>query len=174
MDYVNRLDNYDGADIAKIALSEQYELFEEAFVIYKKFSMGEEALAVLLHNLNDLKRGKEFAEQCDKPATWFLLARAQLDAGEVAAAIDSYLKSDNADHFAEVIKAAKSADCYMEMISYLQMARTHKKDAALDNELLYAFAKTDRLSDLEEFLSVPVGGASALVTFVCVHCCVAP
>ena len=35
MDYIKRLNNYDGPDIAKIAISDQYELYEEAFFIYK-------------------------------------------------------------------------------------------------------------------------------------------
>jgi hypothetical protein len=43
MDYINRLDNFDGPEIAKIAASEQYELFEEALVIYTKF--GKKAAA---------------------------------------------------------------------------------------------------------------------------------
>jgi clathrin heavy chain len=37
MEYITRLDNYDGAEIAKIALKDEYQLFEEAFTIYKKF-----------------------------------------------------------------------------------------------------------------------------------------
>lgn len=37
MDYCKRLNNYDGPDIAKIAISEQYQLYEEAFFIYKKY-----------------------------------------------------------------------------------------------------------------------------------------
>lgn len=41
MDYIKRLQNYDGPDIAKIAISEQYQLYEEAFFIYKKFKRGE-------------------------------------------------------------------------------------------------------------------------------------
>jgi len=36
MDYINRLDNYDSDEIAEIALKEEYGLFEEALVIYKK------------------------------------------------------------------------------------------------------------------------------------------
>ena len=40
MDYLNRLDNFDGPDIAKIAISDQYKLYEEAFFIYKKFEKG--------------------------------------------------------------------------------------------------------------------------------------
>lgn len=39
MDYIKRLNNYDGPDIAKIAISEQYQLYEEAFFIYKKFKV---------------------------------------------------------------------------------------------------------------------------------------
>ena len=39
MDYINRLDNYDGPEIAKIALGDQYRLYEEAFVIYNKNNM---------------------------------------------------------------------------------------------------------------------------------------
>jgi hypothetical protein len=41
MDYIKRLQNYDGPDIAKIAISEQYQLYEEAFFIYKKFRKGQ-------------------------------------------------------------------------------------------------------------------------------------
>lgn len=41
MDYIKRLQNYDGPDIAKIAISEQYQLYEEAFFIYKKFKKGQ-------------------------------------------------------------------------------------------------------------------------------------
>lgn len=36
MDYINRLDNYEADDIAKIALDDEYKLYEEALVIYKK------------------------------------------------------------------------------------------------------------------------------------------
>jgi clathrin heavy chain len=38
MDYINRLDNFDGKEIAKIALRDEYALFEEAFAIYVKFA----------------------------------------------------------------------------------------------------------------------------------------
>lgn len=31
MDYINRLDNYNGEEIAKVALGEDYKLYEEAF-----------------------------------------------------------------------------------------------------------------------------------------------
>lgn len=39
MEYVKRLDNYDGAEIAEEATKEEYGLYEEGFVIYDKFSL---------------------------------------------------------------------------------------------------------------------------------------
>jgi clathrin heavy chain len=30
MDYINRLDNYDGVELAKIAQEDQYQLYDEA------------------------------------------------------------------------------------------------------------------------------------------------
>ena len=41
MGYVDRLDNFHGPDIAKLAISEQHELFEEGYAIYCKFSKKE-------------------------------------------------------------------------------------------------------------------------------------
>ena len=41
MGYVDRLDNFRGPDIAKLAISEQHELFEEGYAIYCKFSKKE-------------------------------------------------------------------------------------------------------------------------------------
>mmetsp|Transcript_21576 Transcript_21576/g.15778 ORF Transcript_21576/g.15778 Transcript_21576/m.15778 type:complete len:94 (+) Transcript_21576:3024-3305(+) len=48
MDYVNRLDNYDGVELAKIAKKEQYQLFDEALQMYKKFGENVEAVRVLI------------------------------------------------------------------------------------------------------------------------------
>jgi hypothetical protein len=47
MEYINRLDNFDGPDIAKIAASDANELYEEALTIYIKFgkkTKGEEQI----------------------------------------------------------------------------------------------------------------------------------
>lgn len=51
MDYINRLDNFDGQEIANIALGEDYKLYEEALVIFKKKDMHTEAMDVLLNYL---------------------------------------------------------------------------------------------------------------------------
>jgi clathrin heavy chain len=45
MNYIQRLTQFDGPDIAKIAISEN--LYEEAFVIYKRFDLHSEAIQVL-------------------------------------------------------------------------------------------------------------------------------
>lgn len=61
MDYINRLDNYDGPEIAKIALGEQYQLYEEAYIIYVKNNLPVQAIEVLLNNIDDIPRAAEYA-----------------------------------------------------------------------------------------------------------------
>ena len=40
-------------------------------------------------------------------------------------------------------------------MKYLSMARKKAKEPAIETELIYAYAKTDRLAELEEFLASP-------------------
>lgn len=54
MDYINRLDNYDSVDIAKIALEQG--LFEEVLVIYRKQGLHSDALDILIEKIGDLQR----------------------------------------------------------------------------------------------------------------------
>jgi len=54
MDYINRLDNYDAVDIAKIALEQG--LYEEVLVIYRKQGLHSEALDILIERIGDLSR----------------------------------------------------------------------------------------------------------------------
>ena len=44
MEYINRLNNYDAPDMAKVAIAS--ELFEEAFAIFKKFEVKNFIIAV--------------------------------------------------------------------------------------------------------------------------------
>src|SRR3546814_13378462 len=37
-DFINRLDHFDGPEIARIAGGDEYQLYEEAFAIYVKFA----------------------------------------------------------------------------------------------------------------------------------------
>lgn len=70
MDYINRLDNYDGPELARMCLEERYQLYEEALTIYKKLDMNIEAIAVLINNLNDVERAEDFAEKIGQPDVW--------------------------------------------------------------------------------------------------------
>ena len=40
-------------------------------------------------------------------------------------------------------------------MKYLQMARKKARETFIETELIYAYAKTNRLADLEEFVSGP-------------------
>ncbi|KAJ1401185.1 Tetratricopeptide-like helical domain superfamily, partial [Sesbania bispinosa] len=84
MDYINRLDNFDGPAVGEMAVEAQ--LYEEAFAIFKKV---------------------------EEDAVWSQVAKAQLREG---------------------LKA---------------------KEPKVDSELIYAYAKIDRLSDIEEFILMP-------------------
>lgn len=152
MDYIKRLNNYDGPDIAKIAISDQYKLYEEAFFIYKKFKKGPEAIQVLLEHIESMERAVEFAAYWDQADVWSILGKAQLDGQLVKEAIASFLKAEDATHFLDVIQAAKNGSAFEELIQFLKMARAKVKDVNIDNQLIYSYAKTDRLADLEDFL----------------------
>ncbi|KAJ3163550.1 hypothetical protein HDU86_000131 [Geranomyces michiganensis] len=153
MDYITRLDNYDAPDIANIAVGA--ELFEEAFAIFKKYEQHSDGIAVLLDNIGDLDRAYEFAERVDLPEVWSKLAKAQLDHMRVTEAIDSYIKSDDASNSAEVIQIASRANKFDDLVRFLQMARKKVREPAVESELLFAFAKTGRLGELQEFISTP-------------------
>lgn len=155
MDYINRLDNYDGPEIAKIAIQAQHELYEEGFFIYKKFKKGPQAIEVLLHNIKDIQRATEFAEYWDQADVWSLLAKAQLDQKLVKESIGSYLKARDPSNYAAVIVAAKGAGFFQELIDFLLMARETIREVVVDNELIYSYAKTARMADLEDFLMKP-------------------
>lgn len=153
MDYLNRLDNFDGPDIAKIAISDQYKLYEEAFFIYKKFEKGEDAINVLINNIEEIPRAVEFANYWDKPEVWTILGQALLTDGQITESIDAFLKANDAKHYEDVIQAAGPAEKWEDLIEYLLMARKNIREATVDNELMVAYAKTNRLSDIEEFLN---------------------
>mmetsp|Transcript_25743 Transcript_25743/g.76674 ORF Transcript_25743/g.76674 Transcript_25743/m.76674 type:complete len:1721 (-) Transcript_25743:262-5424(-) len=153
MDYINRLDNYDGPEIAKIALGDPYHLYEEAFLIYKKSGLNAEAMDTLLMNIESLERAQEFAARCNESAVWYKLGKSQLANAQVPDAIDSYLKAEDAADYSEVIQAAEREENYDELVPYLLMARNKAKDQVIDTELVYSYAKTERLGEMEEFVS---------------------
>jgi clathrin heavy chain len=153
MEYINRLDNYDAPDIANIAISS--ELYEEAFAIFKKFEVNTSAIQVLIDNVKNLDRAYEFAERCNESGVWSLLATAQLRAGLVKEAIDSFIKADDPTLYMEVVNVAGSNGNWEDLVKYLQMARKKARETFIETELIYAYAKTNRLAELEEFISGP-------------------
>lgn len=66
-DYIHRLDNFDGPAVGEIAVG--YEMFDEAFEIYKKFGLKTQAIKVLLDNHEDLERALEYATKV-RQAFW--------------------------------------------------------------------------------------------------------
>ncbi|XP_065172053.1 clathrin heavy chain-like isoform X2 [Atheta coriaria] len=153
MDYINRLDNYDAPDIANIAINSH--LYEEAFAIFKKFDVNTSAIQVLIEQVNNLDRAYEFAERCNEPAVWSQLAKAQLQGGMVKEAIDSYIKADDPSAYMAVVETASKNNSWEDLVRYLQMARKKARESYVESELIYSYAKTGRLADLEEFISGP-------------------
>ncbi|KAI5421086.1 hypothetical protein KIW84_044796 [Lathyrus oleraceus] len=59
MDYINRLDNFDGPQVGDMAVEAQ--LYEEAYAISKMFNLNDQAVNVLLDNIHSIDRAVEFA-----------------------------------------------------------------------------------------------------------------
>ena len=75
--YIQKLQNYDFHDIAKIAT--EHRLYEEALTIYKKYNEHALAMSVLVEHIVSLDRGVDYANKVNLPEVWSRLAKAQLD-----------------------------------------------------------------------------------------------
>ncbi|XP_058100764.1 clathrin heavy chain 2-like isoform X2 [Magnolia sinica] len=153
MDYVNRLDNFDGPAVGEIAV--EGELYEEAFAIFKKFNLNVQAVNVLLDNIQSIERAVEFAFRVEEDAVWSQVAKAQLREGLVSDAIESFIRADDVTQFLDVIRAAEDANVYHDLVRYLIMVRQKTKEPKVDSELIYAYAKIDRLAEIEDFILTP-------------------
>ncbi|KAG0326315.1 hypothetical protein BGZ99_009753 [Dissophora globulifera] len=153
MDYINRLNNFDAADIAEHAI--RGGLYEEAFIIYSKHDAHASAINVLIEHIGSIDRAYEYAEKTDTPEVWGRLGKAQLDGMRIKEAIDSYIRANDPTNHVEVIDLASRADKYEDLVRYLQMARKQSREPYIESELLFAFAKTGRIADMEELLNGP-------------------
>ncbi|PPR96846.1 hypothetical protein GOBAR_AA23821 [Gossypium barbadense] len=153
MDYITRLDNFDGPAVGEVAVEAQ--LYEEAFAIFKKFNLNVQAVNVLLDNIRSIDRAVEFAFRVEEDAVWSQVAKAQLREGLVSDAIESFIRADDATQFLDVIRASEDADVYPDLVRYLLMVRQKVKEPKVDGELIYAYAKIDRLGEIEEFILIP-------------------
>jgi Region in Clathrin and VPS len=67
---------------------------------------------------------------------------------------DSYIKAEDPANFAEVIKISNHAGKHDDLVRFLQMACKSLREPKIDMELAYAYAKTNRLHGMEDFLSM--------------------
>jgi hypothetical protein len=67
---------------------------------------------------------------------------------------DSYINAEDPANFAEVIEISNRAGKHDDLVRFLQMARKPLREPRIDTELAYAYAKTDHLHDMEDFLSM--------------------
>ncbi|KAG9243910.1 hypothetical protein BJ878DRAFT_508483 [Calycina marina] len=150
MDYIHKLDGYNAQDVANIAL--EVGLHEEALEVYKKIGDHASAANVLVEHIVSIDRAQDHAESVDLPEVWSRVAKAQLDGLRVPDAIESYVKANDASNYDEVIETATRAGRDTELIKFLRMARKTLREPAIDNALAFAFARTEQLNELEDFL----------------------
>ena len=166
--YIDQLDNFDAKDIALICVSESHMLYEEAYTIYVKFAKPEHttekeeqvemqvlAIGVLVDYMKDLDRAKGYANQVDEKPVWSKLGKSQLEEKMAAEAIQSFINAEDASEYVKVCAEANEAEIYTELIPFLKMARKELQENLLDTELIYAYAKTNNLTDLEVFVNGP-------------------
>ncbi|KAF9598321.1 hypothetical protein IFM89_026610 [Coptis chinensis] len=101
------------------------KLYGEAFAIFKKFNLNIQAVKVLLDSIRSTDQAVEFAFRVEEDAVW------------------------------SVIWASEDANVYNDLVRYLLMVRQKSKEPKVDSELIYSYAKIDRLGDIEEFILMP-------------------
>jgi len=70
-------------------------------------------------------------------------------------AIDAFIKAQDPNSFSTVISVAENENESAPLVKYLVMARSSIKNSIIDNALAFAYARLDKLSDLEELISGP-------------------
>ncbi|CAF3314381.1 unnamed protein product [Rotaria socialis] len=120
-----------------------------------KFEVATSAIQVLIDHIKNLDRAYEFAERCNDPSVCSLLANAQIRQGLVKEAIDSFIKANDPTSYLEVVNVATQNSNWEDLVRYLQIARKEARETFVETELAFAYAKTNRLAELEEFISAP-------------------
>lgn len=150
MDYIHKLESYNAQDVAGICID--VGLYEEAFEVYKKINDHPSAVNVLVEHIVSIDRAKDYAERVELPEVWSRVAKAQLDGLRVSDGISSYIRAEDPSNYLEVIEIATHAGKDEDLIKYLRMARKTLREPAIDTGLAFAYARTDQLSELEDFL----------------------
>ncbi|KAL8278246.1 hypothetical protein RQP46_009419 [Phenoliferia psychrophenolica] len=152
MGYIDKVEGFDVNEIAGIAIEQG--LYEEAFTLFRKHNQHLDAMNVLVEYIVSIDRASQYATKVDEPAVWSRLGKAQLDGLRIKDAIDSYIRADDPANYLEVIETSSRAAKHDDLVRYLQMARKTLREPAIDTELAFAYARTDRLHDMEEFLGM--------------------
>jgi len=134
----------------------------------RKFNHNSQAIEILLLHKKDIEQASDFAERVHEPEVYSKLAKSLLKNGQVTRSVDLYIKANDPENFREVIDTASRANLYDDLVRYLQMCSKKIKDSTVDSELVYAYAKTERLSELEQFIAGP---NSAEIAQVVERCC---
>jgi clathrin heavy chain len=151
MDYINRLSNYDGPDIANICI--ENGLFEEALEVYKKSNSHSEAINVLIEHIVSIDRAYAYADRVDLPEVWSRLGKAQIDGLRITDGIESYIRAGDPSNYGEVIEMSTRAGKNDELIKYLQMCRRTLREPPIDSALALCLARVNKLHELEDFLN---------------------
>ena len=150
MEYINQLSAYNAEEIANMCIS--VGLFEEAFEIYKKNDNHLAASGVLVEHIVSIDRAHEYAERVELPEVWSKVAKAQIDGLRITDGIESYIRAQDPSNYNEVVEVATHAGKDEDLIKYLRMSRKTLREPAIDTSLAFSLARTDQLSELEEFL----------------------
>lgn len=162
MEYIRRLDNYDGPDVAPSCIGAG--LFEEAYTIYYKYEKFDDALDVLLEHIKDFDRAQEFAIRMDRPDVWLRLGIVLLENNIVADGIKSLIKAKDVTQHVLVVDAsrysAESTEDFKMVAKFMRVARKKIREPelarrAIDTELVYSLCRLHALTDVEEFIITP-------------------
>ena len=122
--------------------------------------MNIDAISVLINNLNDVERAEDYAEKVSQPDVWSKLGENHLNNVKVVNAMEAFMKCKDHTYYMRVIglmenepESEEKDFKYPLFIKYLLMVREATKDVNIDNSLTFAYAKLDKLQDLENFLS---------------------
>ncbi|KAI9818123.1 MAG: hypothetical protein M1827_000748 [Pycnora praestabilis] len=150
MDYIHQLSAFNAEDMAQMCID--VGLFEEAFEIYKKVNNHTAATNVLVEHIVSIDRAQEYAERVELPEVWSKVAKAQLGGLRVTDAIESYIRAQDPSNYNEVIDIATHSGKDQDLIKFLKMARKTQREPAVDTALAFSYARTDQISELEDFL----------------------
>ena len=153
MDYIHQLNGYNPDEIAGTCIS--VGLYEEAFEIYKKYNNHTAATDVLVSHMVAIDRAHDYADRVDLPEVWSMVAKAQLGGLRVTDSIDSYIRAQDPGNYTEVIDLATQAGKDEDLIKFLRMARKTLREPPVDTALAFAYARTNQLAELEDFLQSP-------------------